>query len=117
MKTHMIGKREPSLWDVSIDYDLRNASPEDIMEIYSPERLKLHLGNRNLRVNYSIDRLTGWDLNQEGIRKKLIGYIKALRPKVLVLSPPCTVWCAHMTSNWHRIKVNKRERGFREGQL
>ena len=117
MLTHIIAQREPSLWDVPTDNQLRHAIQEDIMEIYSPERLKLHNGNRNLRVNYSIDLLTGWDLGQDETRKKLVGYTKALRPKVLVISPPCTVWCALMTSNWYRMKTEKRERQFREGQL
>lgn len=90
---------------------------DDIMEIYSQPRLLQHTNQRGLKGEMAIDLCTGWDLLIEGTQKKLIALIQARDPLVIMLSPPCTMFSALQSSNWHRMPQATRERRLREAML
>mgnify|MGYP000352447001 CR=1 FL=1 len=41
--------------------------------------------------------------------------IKARRPKVLMLSPPCTMFSGLMNLNWSKLERGKREQCLHQG--
>ncbi|CAJ1434177.1 unnamed protein product [Effrenium voratum] len=64
----------------------------DVMEVYSPPRLGKRASRLGLRPGASLDLVTGWDFNRADHRQASLDLIRRLRPALVVLSPPCTVF-------------------------
>ncbi|CAJ1437918.1 unnamed protein product [Effrenium voratum] len=64
----------------------------DVMEVYSPPRLAKRASRLGLRPGASLDLVTGWDFNRADHRQASLDLIRRLRPALVVLSPPCTVF-------------------------
>ncbi|CAJ1392757.1 unnamed protein product [Effrenium voratum] len=64
----------------------------DVMEVYSPPRLAKRASRLGLRPGASLDLVTGWDFNRADRRQASLDLIRRLRPALVVLSPPCTVF-------------------------
>jgi hypothetical protein len=90
---------------------------DDLMEVYSPARMVPLARNVGLRAEVSIDLLTGWNLLDLDVRKLVVQEIKVRRPKVLMMSPPCTWFSGLMNLNWAKISPPIREQGFRDATL
>eukprot|EP00971_Amphidinium_carterae_P349761 6491208-Amphidinium_carterae.2 len=57
---------------------------------------------RRLRAGLNIDLVTGFDVQQPRIRQQVWQYVHKTRPTLIVMSPPCTAFCA-----WSRLnRVN-----------
>ncbi len=78
-------------------------------EIFSPERIAPHVRALGKSAPRSIDLLTGWDLLNETHQHNLIEDLAKCRPKVLMLSPPCTIFSTLMASNWFRMQPESRQ--------
>ena len=46
------------------------------------------------------------------MRQNLIAHVKARKPQVMILSPPCTFFSCVMASNWFRMEKLSRENAF-----
>ena len=64
----------------------------DLMEVFSPPRVVPTACGMSLTASVSIDIITGYDLATWRGRHETIGLIGKYRPRVLVLSPPCTMF-------------------------
>ena len=83
----MVPHRHAMLWDVPAMRQLDGTVPDDILEVYSPERMAIEARKLGLKAELSIDLLTGWNLLDIEVRARVVQEIKARRPKVLMMSP------------------------------
>lgn len=110
-KAGIIQPRDPVLWNVDplqhmpVDHD-------DAMEIFSPPRVANKVQELGLRCSISADLETGWDLGMHYMRQSLVAHVKAFKPRVMILSPPCTFFSCVMASNWYRMEKLSRENAF-----
>jgi hypothetical protein len=115
----MVPSRHHVLWNVQpqpscpLDGTLR----DDLVEIYSPPRMVPLAAKRGMRATLSVDLLTGWNLLDPDVRVALVQEIKRRRPRVLMMSPPCTWFSGLMNLNWSKIKPVVREQAFRDATL
>ena len=77
----------------------RGTSMCDVAEVFSPPRTAARARERGLRGGWSLDLQcedpwTGrpWDLGDESTREAARRLLRRTRPKLLVASPPCTVF-------------------------
>ena len=77
-------------------------------EIYSIPRLGPRLRELGGASRRSYDLRNFWDLGEDGYRRTLLADCAQLRPFYLSLSPPCTFLCRLMSSNWSRMKKDKK---------
>lgn len=80
----------------------------DLWEIYSIPRLGpciRELGGKSRR-SYDIQHF--WDLAKEDYKRLLIQDICVLRPKSIMLCPPCRMVSLLMASNWSRMKSSEK---------
>ena len=87
------------------------------MEVYSARRVLAFSSDFMLSGSLSADLKTGWDFNKLGHRISFVLEVKARRPHVLVLSPPCTMFSCLTNLNWSKMQVDVREAKFKEGVL
>ena len=87
----------------------KRESAYDVAEIFSPPRTTRRAIQRGLRGGWSLDiaeadKITGqkWDLTKEGDIKKAWGLFYRSRPKLLIASPPCTLF-----SSMQRIRKRR----------
>ena len=115
----MVPSRHHVLWDVQpqLSCPLDGTLPDDLVEIYSPPRMVPRAVRRGLRASLSVDLLTGWNLLDSASRVALVQEIKRRRPRVLMMSPPCTWFSGLMNLNWSKIKPVVREQAFRDATL
>lgn len=115
----MVPTRQPGLWDVEpqILRSLDGSLPDDLMEIYSPPRMVPFATALGMRASLSVDILTGWNLLNVESRMALVQEIKQRRPRVLMMSPPCTWFSGLMNLNWGKIKPVLREQAFQDATL
>ena len=76
----------------------------DLWEIYSVPRLGPCIRELGGQCRRSYDILHFWNLANSDYKRLLIQDICLLRPKALMLSPPCRFLCLLMASNWSRMK-------------
>ena len=76
----------------------------DLWEIYSVPRLGPCIRELGGQCRRSYDILHFWNLANSDYKRLLIQDICLLRPKALMLSPPCRFVCLLMASNWSRMK-------------
>lgn len=114
--TH-IALRDPGLTCVPVQCEEAWTPQEDGMEVFSPPRVLPVMKTMHMTGSISADLLTGWSLEKLEVQMQLVAEVKARRPKVLILSPPCTMLCVMMNWNWWRMSRSKRERKFRTAIL
>jgi hypothetical protein len=78
---------------------------EDFMEIFSPPRLAPLFREKGKVANLSIDILLGWDLSKPCIQNFVLGQVMKRKPKMVMLSPPCTTFSC--TQNLNCGKMNE----------
>lgn len=84
---------------------------DDVMELLSPPRVVPAVVRLGGRGNISADILTGFNLTDPSVQKNILYEIACRRPRVVVLSPPCTLFSALMRTNWSRMSPQlRRER-------
>ena len=68
--------------------------PQLVTEVFSPPRVTLHArvaGYIDSKFAFDIT-YNGWDCMEVSMRRQLKEILMVLKPKVLVLSPPCTMF-------------------------
>lgn len=113
----MVPTRYPQLWDARPGPYLDGTIRDDLMEIYSPPRMAPVATARGMRAKLSVDLLNGWNLLDPDVRVEVVQEIKARRPRVLMMSPPCTWFSGLMNLNWGKITPVVREQAFRDATL
>jgi hypothetical protein len=113
----MVPRRHHPLWSVEVPRNLAGKLQDDLVEVYSPERMVPIAQKVGLRGDLSIDLLTGWNLLDPEVQLQVVREIKMRRPKVLMMSPPCTWFSGLMNLNWAKISPPIREQGFRDATL
>ena len=113
----MVPRRHLPLWSVEARRNLAGSLQNDVLEVYSPERTVRYARKVGMRAELSIDLLTGWNLLDLDVRMRVVREIKVRRPKVLMMSPPCTWFSGLMNWNWAKISPPIREQGFRDATL
>ena len=73
-----------------MEEELKKDSP-DIIEMFSPPRVTKVGKGMGLEAGEAMDLITGWDFSREEDRKKA-WYIKVEKPKLIIGSPPCTMF-------------------------
>ena len=84
------------------------------MEVYSPRRVLDFTAKVGLTGNVSADLLTGWNFSNEADRVALVVRIAQDRPKVLLLSPPCTMFSSWTCMNWPYMEKQTREERWQQ---
>jgi len=64
----------------------------DVGEVYSPPRLTSQASKHGLSGRMAMDLTTGWNFCLRNHRKQALEMINRVRPAVIMLSPPCTVF-------------------------
>lgn len=103
---------DPSLAE-SVPLALDGTLPDDLAEVYSPPRVAAQAVKAGMRASLSADLLTGWNLAVPDERARLVQEIRRRRPKVLILSPPCTWFSGLMNFNWSKLPVPVREKALK----
>ena len=87
------------------------------MEVFSNPRIAPYCNELGLLTGPSVDLGTGWDLLLESAQHRLLHMITLLRPLVIMLSPPCTVFSQVQASMESRRKdLAKWARRYEEGK-
>ena len=81
----------------------------DLWEIYSLPRLGPVLREMGGTCRRSYDLQHFWDLSCSDAQRLLLQDVCILRPKFLMLSPPCRFLCLLMASNWSRMKRHEEK--------
>ena len=66
-----------------------NDESVDVAEVFSLPRMCKAAQQAGLKCGGSYDILNGWDLRVEGKRKELREHLRTLRPRLLIVCPPC----------------------------
>ena len=74
-----------------MEEELKKEGP-DIVEMFSPPRTTKVGKGLGLEAGEAMDLITGWDFSREDDRRRAWRYIKAERPKLIIGSPPCTMF-------------------------
>jgi hypothetical protein len=113
----MVPHRHQVLWQAEVPRTLDGSLPDVLAEVYSPERMVVEAKKQGLRAELSIDLLTGWNLLDPDARVRVVQEISMRRPKVLMMSPPCTWFSGLMNLNWSKINPVVREQALRDATL
>lgn len=81
----------------------------DLWEIYSLPRLGPVLRGMGGKCRRSYDIQHFWDLSSSDAQRLLLQDVCILRPRFLMLSPPCRYVSLLMASNWSRMKRNEEK--------
>ena len=115
--TEMVPSRQSVLWEALPTPSAIFVVQDDVAEVYSPQRVLVETQRLGLRGDLSADILTGWDFRREDHRIAFMVRLKTQRPRVLILSPPCTMHSALMAMNWYYMPIDVRLALYREGLL
>ena len=87
-------EREPELFNSVVPSGMvqQALSGVDLSEIYSPERVVKFCREYNLLPGDSFDLQTGWDFDKLSHRNLASRRVLETRPKLLICSPPCTLF-------------------------
>ena len=89
---------------------------EDLMEVFSPPRL-VPIGCVNgLIASLSVDAMCGWNLTDTGVQGYVKQHLHARRPRVLMVSPPCTPFSCVQNLNKGRMEADLWQRKLAEGE-
>ena len=73
----------------AVNYETTNY---DSLEIYSPERVGPAIQKYGMTSAGSLDFTTGYDFTKSETRQAVREMIRDRKPKVIIGSPPCTMW-------------------------
>jgi len=76
---------------------------EDLWELFSPPRV-VAVGAEFGLKGRSFDILQGWDLTDPLLQRKILCDLEKFRPKVVIASPPCTMF-SRLTTLWNAKKM------------
>ena len=80
----------------------------DLAEFYSPPRTTAQGEKMGLKVGEAMDLTTGWDFRRPDHRERAREYRRKHRPKLLVGSPMCTMFCLLQNlSQWTEEKQRR----------
>ena len=65
----------------------------DIAEVYSPPRVTARASKWGLQAGEAMDLTTGWDFTRPEDRARAWRYLEEKKPKLLIGSPMCTMFC------------------------
>ena len=91
--------------DFALTYQkyITNGTPmraQDLCEVFSPPRVTLNARRAGLTADFAFDiTYNGWDALNPRMRSELFHLIRSMNPKVLILSPPCTMF-SPLTRHW-----------------
>lgn len=102
--------------------DTNMASPKEVFaEIFSRPRMILTITALGLAHilcgTLSVDILTGYDLRIPSTRNKVMDLLKVRDIKVVVLSPPCTMFSQMMRINFKKMDPQDLKRRWRDAML
>ena len=86
---------------------LTSDAPDTFMEFVSPPRLCPLFRQGGHKADLSIDILTGYDLLCPRARQQVQNEVCRRRPRVIMLSPPCTVFSQMQHSNRGRCDPDR----------
>ena len=104
---------EPHLL-VPLPAHLHSMAVDDVAEVFSPPRVVTAAQQLGMRASFSADLLTGYDLRHPDQRQRVAFHVRARQPRVLVLSPPCTLFSRLMYMNWPFAPTAERGRRLME---
>ena len=96
--------------------NLHDAKKEDnisVAEVYSPPRMTKAAEKLNMKPEFALDLSTidedgnPWDFSSPKIREKALRLVDSTAPKLLILSPPCTMFSTMQNLNFH--KMNEKQ--------
>ena len=82
---------------------------DHLWEIYSPPRIGPVLRALGGRCKRSVDLGNFWNLADPGSQHCLLSDVLAMRPYMLMMGPPCTMFSMLVFSNWLRMERSERE--------
>lgn len=88
------------------------APSDDIMEVHSRPRIVPVAVARGMIGELSVDLVTGYDMNLPHVVSTVVAETRYRRPKVLVVSPPCTMFSA-LQVMWNLKKMSPEVRATR----
>ena len=88
-------------------------------EIFTQPRVAPVVRRRGGRSKRSVDIEMGkfWDLTSPDVQHCLLSDVCLLRPFFVMMSPPCTMVCQLVFSNWFRMDPVERNARLREALL
>ena len=95
---------------------LVDAAAHDLADLFSPPRFTDHAGFFGLRPGEAFDLTDGLDLGTAHGRARVWAYLKAHRPRCVVVSPPCTTFSRLMAICRGRMPPGKLEQHNVKGQ-
>ena len=81
-----------------------NNLPDDVMEVFSPPRVVRQATALGVRASVSVDLDAGFDLTTAHGRESCLALLHRKSPRLLVLSPPCTMFSA-LTRMWNARRM------------
>ena len=88
---------------------ITNGTPmraQDLCEVFSPPRVTLNARRAGLAADFAFDiTYNGWDALNPHMRSELRHFIRTMDPKVLILSPPCTMF-SPLTRHCNSVKLS-----------
>ena len=91
----------------------RTTKPSEIhvAELFSEPRVTTWCEENDLNAGASFDLKTGWDLHRPEHRAAVLEYLKKAKPKVVIGSPPCTMFSRLQNMNgWTEERQQQRRR-------
>lgn len=76
---------------------------DDISEVYSAPRVTLQAHKFGLVGDLAVDLSTGYNLLDRNDEIKCILHLNVRKPRVVILSPPCTMFSQLQHGNWGRM--------------
>lgn len=77
---------------------------DDVWELFSPPRVVPVCQRLGLRGGLSCDLRNGWDFGVADHQGKMIAMLCGRKPKVVILSPPCTWFSSLQDTNWQEAQ-------------
>ena len=82
-----------------------------VAELFSEPRVTKWCEDNDLNAGESFDLKTGWDLHRPDHRAAVLEYVRKAKPKVVIGSPPCTMFSRLQNMNgWTEERRQQRRR-------
>ena len=89
--------------------------PDDFLEVFSVPRVVMYCRKLGLRAQRSMDIANVWDLMKKEVKVHAFQELAARRPKIVGLTPPCTMFSNLMDLNWYKMDVVERAQALENG--
>ena len=83
-----------------------------IAELFNPERFKREARKQGLMPGQAFDLVLGHDLLKKEYRDEVRRYVREMKPGLLVISPPCTLFSALQNLLKYHDKTEAQKREF-----